>query len=1029
MKRYLFVFVLLLILTASFAEIIIDEDFSGTFPPTGWNAYGMNPGNWSQSTTSNAGGTSPELCFNWSPSFTGEAIYASGPVNTVGATSLDLIYSHFLNDFSGSGYTIGIKTSSDGVTWNTAYEVAPTGDIGPVVENLTITTSDVGSESFQLGFFFNGYSFDLDYWYIDDVLLEGTLITYDNDLAGLSVNGDTVVNAGNTENYEIAVKNVGYNSQDSYTVKLFKNNNTELSSIDIIQTIAPDEIVIHSLVWNVPADEPAGSVMLHGQVILAGDENTLNDETGTLEVTVFPQGVLEITIGEGIENNTRTPLSFEHKNSLTEILYFADELAGAEGMITAITYYTNFTDDLMNKPTALWIGETTQTNLTDGWIPSTSLTEVFNSTVSYFSASSSVQIQLTTPYYYNGGNLVVMAHRPMDTQNYGTTNYFLHDTTLEHMDRTRYERDDTLVFDPANPPEVSYSGEFFANTTFTFYLGAMGEVEGYVYDDANNPLAEAQITIEETQTVTNTDNLGYYHFGNILEGEYDFTAELMGYSPQTITGQVIEDEVTQLDFNLIPLGLVAVSGHVVGSDLPAIGLENAIVEITGFENYEATTDENGDFVINDVYTNITYNIQISLDGYDNYAEEIIVGSTALDLGTITLNEIALPPGNVQAVQDPFGIEVALSWSSPGQGGGEFRYDDGEQDFLFGLNSTPPNAVFGAVHPNISIVEEIQWYLCSDYAAHNQVKLYLFGLDENGEPNTDVVLYESGFINNIDDEWNIHLLEEPIEAFEGFFMGVSTPNLYTAIGLDDGDGEPWEYQSGTQYLIEDWTTGGMWTVLDSYGPNYERNFMIRAYGINMGNTLPNDQVTKQKPDSAIMGSREFESFNVYRFYESQHNNPEDWELIAQEIGDTIYVDQSWVLLQNATYQFAIRSVYTNGVESISAFSQLITKTSATAGDLPQLETKLYTNFPNPFNPSTTITFSIANKNFRNVELNIYNLKGQRVKKINAGMLTSGQHSFVWNGTDDNDKAVSSGVYFYRLVIDRNIIDTKRMLLLK
>ena len=261
------------------------------------------------------------------------------------------------------------------------------------------------------------------------------------------------------------------------------------------------------------------------------------------------------------------------------------------------------------------------------------------------------------------------------------------------------------------------------------------------------------------------------------------------------------------------------------------------------------------------------------------------------------------------------------------------------------------------------------------------------------------------------------------------MGVSTPNLYTAIGLDDGDGEPWEYQSGTQYLIEDWTTGGMWTVLDSYGPNYERNFMIRAYGINMGNTLPNDQVTKQKPDSAIMGSREFESFNVYRFYESQHNNPEDWELIAQEIGDTIYVDQSWVLLQNATYQFAIRSVYTNGVESISAFSQLITKTSASAGDLPQIETKLYTNFPNPFNPSTTITFSIANKNFRNVELNIYNLKGQRVKKINAGMLTSGQHSFVWNGTDDNDKAVSSGVYFYRLVINRNIIDTKRMLLLK
>jgi len=1018
MKKNIIILGLLFVVSLIFAEIIIEEDFSTNFPPNGWQTSGGT--NWEQGTSNNAGGTAPEAQFNWSPSTTATQRLQSAAVNTVGATELDLEFKHSINDYNGD-YEIRLETSNDGINWNTV-QIFPSSDLPATTENITITTPDVGSATFQVAWTFDGNSFNINYWYIDDVILEGTLITYDNDLAAMNITGSTIINAGNTENYEIAVKNVGYNTQDTYTVKLFKNN-TELSSIDVTEPIEPDETIVHSLVWNVPGDEPSGTVFLHGEVILSGDENTANDLTGNLEVIVYPQGVIEITVGEGTDNNTRTPVCFEYKNSLSEIIYFADELAGAEGMITAITYYNNFTDDLLNKPTALWIGETTQTNLTNGWIPSTSLTEVFNGTVSYYSGYNDITIQLTTPYLYNGGNLVVMAFRPMDTQSYGTMNYFLHDTTPEHIDRTRYERDDTIVLDPANPPAVSYSNEYFANTTFTFYLGAMGEVEGYVYDDSGTPIEGAQVTIEETQTITYSDDLGYYHFGNVLAGTYDFTAEITGYSPQTITQEVIEDEVLQLDFNLIPLGQVAVSGHVVGSDLPSVGLENAIVQITGFENYETTTDANGDFIINGVYTNINYDLQITYEGYDNYNSEIQVGSTALDLGTITMNEIAYPPGNVFAIQNALGTEVELSWSSPGQGGGEFRYDDDNQDFLFGLNSTPANAVFGAVHPNISVVEEIHWYLCSDYGSHSQVKLYLFGLDDDDKPNTDDVLYESGFISNIDDEWNIHEISEPIEAYEGFFVGVSTPNEYTSIGLDDGVDEPWEFQDDTQFVIENWVTGGQWTELSTYGANYERNFMIRAYGINMGNTAADDNITIVSSNL----NRSFEAYNVYRFYENQHYYPADWELIAEEIEDTTYVDIDWENLPNATYQFAIRSVYTNGVESLPAFSSSVTKTSASSIDSPQVGFELNKNYPNPFNPTTTITFSIE-QTAVNVDIEIFNLKGQKIKTIPAE-LNGNFGSVVWNGVNDNDQSVSSGVYFYRMISDDRIIDTKRMLLLK
>ena len=866
---------------------------------------------------------------------------------------------------------------------------------------------------------------------VDDVLITGNPTVYDNDLAGMNISGNTVINAGNTETYSIEVKNVGINAQTNYTVKLFQEGGIEVASLDVNQIIDPSQSVSHDLVWDVPVSQPVGFTYLYGQVSLAGDENPANDSTNNLEIQVYPQGIMEISVGDGTETNNRTPLSFQYKNSLTEIIYFADELAGGIGMITELTYYNNFTSNLTDKPTAVWLGETTQNNLTGGWIPSTMLTEVFNGNVTYPSGTNEVTIQFTTPYVYNGGNLVVMTFRPMDTQNYGSSDYFLHDQTPDYVDRTRYQRDDTMILDPASPPDSSYTFDKFANTIFTFFLGAMGEVEGYVYDDEDNPLEGASVTIDETQTMTYTNDQGYYHFGNVIAGVHDFTANLMGYSPQTITEEVIEDETVQVDFNLISLGAVSVSGHVAGSDFPVVGLENALVEITGFENYQVYTDVNGDFIIEDVYTNITYDILITYEGYDNYIDEISVGGTALDLGTIVLNEVAYPPQNVQATQNPEGTEVALSWTPPAVGSGEFRYDDGDYEFQLGYNTTPPNAVFGAVHSNIAIVQEIHWYLDSTYGIHDQVKLYLFGLDDEYKPDEGDVLYESGYVDNTDDEWNIHYLDVPLEAYEGFFVGVSTPNAYTSIGMDDGIEEPWEFQPGTQFCKENWTVSGVWTDVSSFGVNYERNFMIRAFGMNMGNTSAerlDNKILSSHTEKTI--SRSMESYNVYRFTELQHNDPSSWENIAEGITDTVYTDTEWIDLPNDIYQFAVRSVYTNSVESIPSFSFLITKYSGSSvDDLTIYETKLKGNYPNPFNPETTITFTLNTDQPLNVKLLIYNVKGQKLNTLVNEHLETGEHSVIWNGTDQNNKQVSSGVYFYQLEVDDKAIGTKRMLLIK
>ncbi|MDO9578310.1 MAG: T9SS type A sorting domain-containing protein [Candidatus Cloacimonadales bacterium] len=91
-----------------------------------------------------------------------------------------------------------------------------------------------------------------------------------------------------------------------------------------------------------------------------------------------------------------------------------------------------------------------------------------------------------------------------------------------------------------------------------------------------------------------------------------------------------------------------------------------------------------------------------------------------------------------------------------------------------------------------------------------------------------------------------------------------------------------------------------------------------------------------------------------------------------------------------------------------------------------DVQLHGNYPNPFNPETNISFSIPTD--QELSLNIYNMKGQKVRELISGQFASGSHSVVWDGKDENGRQVSSGLYFYKLKTDEKEI-SKKMLLLK
>ncbi|MDD4155361.1 MAG: T9SS type A sorting domain-containing protein [Candidatus Cloacimonetes bacterium] len=85
-----------------------------------------------------------------------------------------------------------------------------------------------------------------------------------------------------------------------------------------------------------------------------------------------------------------------------------------------------------------------------------------------------------------------------------------------------------------------------------------------------------------------------------------------------------------------------------------------------------------------------------------------------------------------------------------------------------------------------------------------------------------------------------------------------------------------------------------------------------------------------------------------------------------------------------------------------------------------------NYPNPFNPTTNIKFNIPAAG--NVNLSIYNVKGQLVKTLANDNFTAGEHIITWNGNDNNNNSVASGVYFYKLDTN-NKTEMKKMLLMK
>jgi len=662
---------------------------------------------------------------------------------------------------------------------------------------------------------------------------------------------------------------------------------------------------------------------------------------------------------------------------MSQAIYMQDEInatynLGDTSVITSITYFAQLDGDIpANTPIKIWMANTTQSsfNGANAWLPQDDFTIVYDGTIDLSATNSTeVNIPLGFPFIYQGDNLVIMVVRPLDNEWYNSANKWECTATPNFPTRTIYAYSDGFEQDPANPTNGQLANDV-PNTRFNFRTADFATISGIVSSEGA-PLEGAKVAIDGTARYTLTNSQGLYQIDYLVPATVSLTASKFGYADAHATNVVLTaNETTTQNFSLSTVSTVTVSGQVIASDTNQ-GLANALVKLSGYENYEVETDATGAFIIPGVFANNTYTLKINKLNYQTYTQEITVGATNLVVPTITVNELANPPIAVIATSTP--IQVDLSWNAPGEGLDlwfthatiDTYYDcigtAGAAQFEVAHRYTPAHlAAFGVTDASLTKVQ----VMCHEPSATYTLKIYrgTSGIS----PAT--LIHTQAIPTILEDLWTeIELTNAiTIPTDEDLWIAISivTPEGYPA-GCDNG---PALNGYGNMMYI-----GGTWSTLLELSDSLPYNWMIK--GLATGATGPRtfahyaeeaiaprsnykekknlnpiilstgsangEYANRSTTNNSILkqsaNNRAVTGYSIWRAPLNTISNEATWATIAEGISQNEYTDPTWAQVETGAFKYAVRAIYTGGVASVPTFSNTVYKNMTANVDI-NLET--------------------------------------------------------------------------------------------
>ncbi|OQY39884.1 MAG: hypothetical protein B6226_00910, partial [Candidatus Cloacimonetes bacterium 4572_65] len=229
--------------------------------------------------------------------------------------------------------------------------------------------------------------------------------------------------------------------------------------------------------------------------------------------------------------------------------------------------------------------------------------------------------------------------------------------------------------------------------------------------------------------------------------------------------------------------------------------------------------------------------------------------------------------------------------------------------------------------------------------------------------------------------------------------------------------------------------------ETYAAHTGEKYLAAFAAVPAGGVVNNDWVISQQFTLGATGTVSFwamsitDSYGLERFnvlVSDGSTNPNDFEPISG--ANYVEAPTAWTeftydlsAYANENIRFAIQCV------SSDAFIFMLDDIAVDApgatpvnNDVTPLVSSLGGNYPNPFNPETTISYATSQAG--RVTIDIYNLRGQKVKSLLNENKEAGNHTVVWNGTDENNNNVASGMFFYKMRAGK-YSSTKKMILMK
>ncbi len=588
------------------------------------------------------------------------------------------------------------------------------------------------------------------------------------------------------------------------------------------------------------------------------------------------------------------------------------------------------------------------------------------------------------------------------------------------------------VFDSLNVVSGNnYSRDYYIDPPVT-----NGVIEGYVFNKDGIGISNARVEIYGPEYYELcTDGGGYFHIDQIPFGWYSATAYAEGYDPCDIYDIWVGQEPTYLEFWMGTIvGDIMVEGFVTDATTSE-PIQGAILMAFNWDFYEPFTlftDSTGHYELK-VRPGL-YDFQVGANGYlVQYLDSVDVVSDTLINFSLNLAAISdtLHGNVVDDMNNPL-RKVFIYFESDNYIG--YTHTDFTGHYEIGL----PTGYYDAMYAKKGFNPEWRGFNFPAERPEETIMLY-----------PEVHVFGPQIINvtdvPMDHGKKVRLTWKRAEGLEG---SVKEYQIWRAIQPFNGENpEPempydWDYVTTvpvhpelnhynvvvpTLYdAIGDdiYWTGFVVTAIGHDGWSYWNSNMLAGFSIdNLPPEIPLGLTAAGGGNSIALQwepvtSEKIKYYSIYRKTATSEFSIVGYSTMPEFTDVTVS--------QTEVYTYTVTATDFGLNESDKAVSLSLMATAIEeVVELPT-EFALKPNYPNPFNPETTIEFALPKTS--KVTLTIYNLMGQMIQELVNSEYSAGYQRVIWNGRDFNGNSVGSGVYIYALKAD-NFSQTRKMILMR